>query len=181
MLASVAALEAYLNLDAGNADEALLTRLLVQVGAFIEGKVARAFAAADYTETYDGNGSSYMALRQGPIVSISSLSIDDVPMTASSRTAYGYAFKDSAVLLTGGLKFSRGLQNVDVSYRAGYETIPADVELAVIEGAALVYKRRGHLDMSSQAMAGSTTSYLLEAMPESVAAVINTYRRVVPA
>lgn len=181
MLASVAALETYLNLDAGNPDEALLVRLLVQVGTFIEGKVARAFAAADYSETYDGNGSHYMALRQGPIISIDTLLIDDMPMRPASRTAVGYAFKDSAVLLTGGLKFERGIQNVEVSYRAGYEVIPADVELAAIEGAALVYKRRGHLDMSSQAMAGSTTSYLTQAMPESVAAVINTYRRVVPA
>ena len=158
MLASVAALEAYLNLDAGNADEALLTRLLVEVGAFIEGKVARAFAAADYSETYDGNGSSYMGLRQGPILSIASLHIDGLPMGAASRTVVGYAFKDSAVLLTGGLKFDRGIQNVEVDYRAGYETIPPDVELAAIEGAALVYKRRGHLDMSSQAMAGWSCS-----------------------
>lgn len=181
MLASVAALESYLNLPAGNADEAQLTRILGEVSTFIEGKVARSFAAADYDESYDGNGSHYMAVRQGPILSITSLMIDGLSITPASRTAVGYAFKDAAVLLTGGLKFGRGVMNVEISYRAGYETIPGDVELAAIEGAALVYKRRGHLDVSSQALAGSTTSYLIEAMPEVVAAVINTYKRVVPA
>lgn len=83
-------------------------------------------------EAYDGNGAAILPLRAQPISDVSALSIDGVEIPrANSSTAFGYFF-DKKVLHLRGARFSRGYQNVIVSYTAGYTQLPEDIELGCL-------------------------------------------------
>lgn len=155
-----------------------------------------------YSEVYDGNGSPRMYLRNRPIISVVSLSIDGVVMQAS--TGYpnpGYVIDGNAksiVLINGGGPssatfsfnylpgpscggwwFKKGLQNVSVQYTAGYSTTPFDVELAAKQIVATTYQRKKRRDQTSQAMAqgAGTIAFRDWSIPPEAREVINAYRR----
>jgi hypothetical protein len=104
--------------------------------------------AVDYSETYDGNGNDRKFLRSRPIISVQSLTVDG--MTIPSSPGYpnpGYRIDGdgkSIVLIgssggylgrTCGYRFTRGRQNVAITYTAGFaaqnivnelQTVPAN-------------------------------------------------------
>ncbi len=180
MLATLSDLEAYLALPAGNGDEALLTQLILRASALFESLTGRAFTPTSYTESYDGKGSPYLALNQTPVSSVLSVTLDGQPMQPAAFQVPGYTLRQDALVLTGGLVFTRDLQNVSVSYIAGLNTIPNDIQMAVLELAAFLYRERGHLGESSKGMAGASTAYITAALPDRVGTVVNNWKRVAP-
>jgi hypothetical protein len=69
--------------------------------------------------------------------------------------------------------------NVTINYNAGYQTIPDDIQQAVIEMIELRFKRRGSADLVSKALAGETTAYSQADMPASAKAILTQYKKVV--
>jgi hypothetical protein len=136
----------------------------------------------NYTETYDGNGSPQLFLRNWPINSVASLVIynQTIPVSTGYGT-FGYviagdgkrivlqggygpvaavSFYQLARLTQGGCggpTFGSGspfdLQNVFVTYNAGFSVVPPEVNLTAIQVCARNYKRRNWIDQRSQAMA----------------------------
>ena len=180
MLASVADLEAWLKLSAGNTDEALLTRLLTAESTFIETWCSRIFSPTDYVETRDGNGQSRMSPQCWPMLSIASVVVDGTAIPAAvGATGSGYFIVGKSIQLRG-YSFTRGAGNVVLSYNAGFATIPADVQQAAIELAAMRYRERDRVGMSSISGAGETTSFITRDMPASVLTLLGQYKQVVP-
>lgn len=150
-----------------------------------------------FSEWYDGNGGPRLFLRQQPIVSVQSLQINGVSIPAS--TGFGSAGfvvhqdgkslilrvgASGSVLYTGsyfgrGSWFSKGLQNVQVAYTAGFRATPPDITLACLQMVAVNYRRRSWIDQKSQAMAegAGTVTYRDWELPPEVLRVMRAYTR----
>ncbi|HNX82476.1 MAG TPA: phage head-tail connector protein [Candidatus Omnitrophota bacterium] len=116
-------------------DDAYLNSLIARVTDEAETYCRRKFADATYTEKYDGNGCQSMQLKQYPITSITSVH-DDLDRAFLSDTLIDsddYVFDaESGILTLDWSIFSRGVQNIQVVYNAGYTTMPQDLEQAAI-------------------------------------------------
>ncbi len=191
-LCAVADVQTYL----GNTDAALapvLTALVNNASALIERYCGRVFEQASYTETRNGNGSEAIFLRQGPIISVQSVSVDGVAVPpAPDAISYGYVFDDRQVYLRGYARvspsapgtmigsvgsFRRGIQNVVIAYTAGYASIPLDLNQACVELVCDKYAKRKRIDEKSQTTGQQmTAAYDLSDISARVKTVINAYR-----
>lgn len=159
-------------------------------------------------EYYDGNGNYVLYLRHWPIVSVSLLQING--QTIPQSTAWGQAgfvinagSKSLAFQGTGntsGFNYGRGMgtpysywfnfsptfsfcpgvQNVAVTYTAGYNGTPFDVAEACTKMAAIIYKRREnrYLDMKqNMKLETGQFSFFDWEWPPEIEAVICRYQR----
>lgn len=175
------ALKKYLALTVTNDDD-MLEDLIVRAEDAARQYVNRTLTFGQFTEKHNGNGGYVMQMREFPIASVVSLSIDGVAVSASaSSTATGYQFDDEAIYLVG-KKFTKGVRNVAITYTAGYrsDVMPFDIRQAVIEMAGLSYRRRDHLDVSSKSLAGESTAYITQAMTPAAKSLLQAHMRLVP-
>lgn len=76
-----------------------------------------------------------------PPVTVSQVKIDDEVIPARTTTdSSGWEFRDFGIDIVGYV--FTGTQRIEVSYTAGYATVPADLEQAVIEHVNLRYRDR---------------------------------------
>jgi hypothetical protein len=166
----------------GAADDGLLLALVEGMSAAVESMLNRTFAVATYTETRNGTGKPTMMVRNDPIVSVASVTVDGIaiaPRTGPTAGS-GHVFDTDTIYLAGTC-FTRGVQNVVLSYEGGYATIPADIVQATTEACAFLYNERTRIGLASKAMAGETTAYLRDLPPHLMRRFQQYARVVVPA
>ncbi len=192
--ASLPDFKAYLNLkpDTRVTDELLLA-LLDGACAAVDAWLGRSLLAEDYDEQYNGNGSNRLVLRNWPVRQIDAVVINGRPVTAQAHYGgYGWRNDDWLLMLGEGEVFPRGMRNVRVQYRAGLEDVPPDVAGAIYQIAATRFKEREWTGYASKALAGEVISFHSYGatsgqslsnggIPPSALAVLNRYKRVVPA
>jgi hypothetical protein len=120
----------------GTNDDTLLGTLITQISRAILNFIDRpAILPQAYTETYDGRDDVSIMLRQWPVTGISSCVVDGVvipaspPLLANAPAQTGYVLDSTSIAPPGvmqrlslrGYLFTCGLQNVTVSYSAGYQ------------------------------------------------------------
>jgi hypothetical protein len=180
------------------AEDALLRRLISAVSSDFLRAIKRPdlTPAASYTEQRFGNGKTEIFTYHWPINSITSVTIDDVAISASADgLADGYWLptepdleQKTKINLTGfcftrhGRDFLRSVlnssskPNVVLVYNAGYAAVPSDIAQAVIDWVAYRYKGRQWIGQSSKHMnAGENVSFQNALMPETTKAVIEKY------
>lgn len=172
--------KAYLGLDAGqSADDALLSRLISAASKFLTKQIDRTLASTAYTMTFDGDGDAWVLLREYPVVSVASVTVDGVTVPQRTTvTGEGWLLDGDRVRLVG-YTFARGVQNCTIAYTAGYSTTPEDVEQAVIELVAYRYKSKDRTGIMSKTLV-SNESVMFSGYSNSTAsvdAVIEQYRR----
>lgn len=183
MLCQLADVKTYLGITSATTD-AVLTALVGNASAFIERYCNRVFEQASYTETRNGNGADAIYLRNTPIVSVQSVSVDGTSIPAAPDTvSYGYIFDTHKVYLRGDARvnpitpgifagypprFQRGIQNIVIAYTAGFTTIPADVNQACVELVAYKFSRRDRTGMKNEVLAQQTGGFDMSDMPASV-------------
>lgn len=132
-LARLADFKSWLGVS-GPDEDRLLESLITQTSRAILGYLDRAsIIPTIYTEVIDGNNETAILLREWPVTSILSCVVDGVPISPSLRQGgspgAGYILDVphtsppgcmQRVCLRGGV-FSRGLQNITISYFAGYQ------------------------------------------------------------
>jgi uncharacterized phiE125 gp8 family phage protein len=177
-LCALADVKAFLGIT-GSATDAVLQSLVTNASALIESYCSRVFARATYTETRNGNGGSRLFLANSPVSAVSAVAIDGQTIPAASGPlTTGYAF-DAGVIYLRGYCFNRGVQNVTVSYTAGFATVPADVAQACIELVAAKFAKRDRIDKQSETLGTQQTiSYSMADMPAQVKAALNPYVQV---
>jgi hypothetical protein len=80
-----------------------------------------------------------------------------------------------------GYVFTRRLQNVLVTYTAGFATAPPDIAQAAIELVALRYRERSRIGETSRALTGGeTVTYSTRDMSDDVKLLLSQYRVVAP-
>lgn len=92
------------------------------VEATFERFVGEAFVPRTRTERLDGNGSDEIDVATGRLLEVTALSIDGVAVDVDDVFVY-----DDGLLALDGAIFTRGRQNVSVTYTHGYAELPADI------------------------------------------------------
>lgn len=178
-LTTLANVKQWLNLTAAT-DDALLSRMISAVSAYVQSWLNRQFAAASYSERRDGNGKTKLLCANYPLTAVSAVVINgqNIPPSASVSVP-GYYFDAYSIRLRG-YSFAAGHGNVEISYTAGYATTPPEIEQAVIETIALRYKERDRIGHTSKSVGGETVSFTIADFSPSVRTILNNYRKVVP-
>ncbi len=135
-LVTKAEYKAYLGITSTNSD-AEIDFLIPKVSDLVKTYCRRTFI--DYydeakTETFDG-GFSELILKESPVVSVNSVSIsEDFGQTYTKLTKFvDWVQKDDMVVSTKTPVFKQLINGYKVTYFAGYEIIPADLKLAVLD------------------------------------------------
>lgn len=144
MLTTLTNLKVYLGIT-DNSQDALLNLLLAGSSEQIEAYCCRKFEAANYTETTDGLGTSSLFLKNYPVNTFTSLSIN----TGTSSTpvwdvvdADSYQVETDLGEIRALSQFSRGLKIYKAIYNGGYATVPMDLQLATCKLTAAYYNSR---------------------------------------
>ena len=187
-LCALADVKTYLGITDTNSD-AVLNALVANASAMVEQFCNRVFAQASYTDVLNGTGKSVISLRNSPITAIASVTVDTVAqLPAPNAISPGFVFDTQTVYLRGGGypsgsfgfsgSFSKGVQNVVVTYTAGFATIPLDVAQACIELVAMKYAKRNRIDKQSETLGTQQTiSYTMADVPASVKTALQPYVR----
>ena len=162
-------------------DDTLLTRMVSAISEYIQSWLNRDLLTAAYTEILDGNGGVKLMLSNYPVNTVTSLTVDGqtIPSAVDSQGA-GYMVTPNLILLLGSYSFTKALQNVVVSYTAGFAVTPPEIEQAVIELIALRYKERDRIGHVSKSLGGETVTFSQKDFPADVLTILNNYRKVVP-
>ncbi len=181
-LTNLADVKAWLSVPATSVqDDPLLSRLITAASKYIQQWLNRTIASASYTETRDGNGGFRLSFANYPVTAVASLTIDDQPIPQSTAVAApGYVFSPTAISLRGGYQFTRDMQNVVVSYTAGFATTPSELAQACIEVISLRYRERDRIGVVSKGLAGETTAFSQKDFPASVMTILNNWKKVIP-
>ncbi len=181
-LCTVADLKAWLPNQGNNDDttlQSLITNGSLQVLTYLNRAHILASVIGTINETHDGNGSDRLLPRMFPIIGVSSVMIDGVPIPQATAPIYpGFLFDARRVLLRG-FTFNLGLQNVQVTYTAGYSSVPLDLKQAAVETFALAYRQRAHIGEKSNSMGGQVTmAFDMTDIPSRAMNVFAQYKRV---
>lgn len=145
-----------------------------------------------YTEQRNGQGGRIMLLRNGPVQSVTAVTVSGLAILPSpDGVQSGYVNDDQSVMLVD-YRFIPGSQNVQIQYSAGFgpqsaltlgdPSFPDDVELAVLDWCELRYRQRPAAGMASKHLGtGETVSYDKREIPDNTKRVIEQYKRRVPA
>ncbi len=194
----------YLELSSVTTAQAtVMDRMINGVTAWVQNETGRKFkkkAASDMgsynpTDTpddaiYDGNGTQYLFLNQYPVATVATLqtvhSIVDGIKDSSTINSDNYRLnkRDGIITLVAGV-FNERSQNVEVNFRAGFGTIPADLQLAAEELVAIQWRKksrdtsikREELDEARFEYHNVFTGKDARAIPDWVHGIIENYRR----
>jgi hypothetical protein len=167
-------------------DDLMLARLITAVSEFIRSYTQLKFDVENYTEYRSGKGwgQAMLVLKNQPIVSVTSLTIDDVaipalPSNIPDPNGVGFAYLPTHISLYG-YEFSEGLDNIIAVYSAGYASVPYDLVQAAIELVTFKFREKERIGHKSKSLGGETVAFITAEMPDSVKAALNKYRRVIP-
>lgn len=178
-LTTLANVKQYLSLDKPD-DDSLLTRIITSASAFIQSHLNRQFAAQAYTERRDGNNGQKLPFANYPVTAVASVTVDGVSIPpAADSTKSGYMFSGTMLYLNG-WSFTRGNQNVVITYTAGYTATPVDIEQVCIDLVSLKYRERAHIGVSSKTIAGETVNYTQGDLSDEVKDILRQYQKVIP-
>lgn len=148
----------------------------------LKAAISRDLEATTYTQTFNGHGGDKLFMPQFPIISVTSVTVDGVTIPPRpSVPGAGFAWDEDGIYLQG-YRFNKGVQNVAVVYRAGYEpsAIPQALKWAALELASLRWKQRTNQGVSSRNLGGEVVTFDRSDFPESVKALVTSFRNVVP-
>lgn len=186
-LTTLAAVKAWIGITVAT-DDALLASLITAVSGYIENWLNRSIALQLYVDTYNGLGAAVQVLDNYPVASVSSVYVNGVlipprpvlgTVATSSTLPGGWVNDDFAVYVIGG-RFWRGFQNVQISYQAGYATVPNDIGQACNDIVGDWYKYIQRIGKTSQAIESQTTQFVNQPMPVRAANILQQYKRVHP-
>ncbi len=161
--------------------DSLIARLISAASTYIQRMISCNIAQATYTEQRNGVGGSRMMTKQVPVTNVAAVSVNgyQVPVRpalgpGSTSNPGGFVFDDVSVMLTG-YEFCRGMQNVSLTYTAGYATTPADIEQACVVMIGEWFRYRDRIGKLSEGIEGQTISFTNAQVPSQAQGIINTY------
>ena len=175
-LTTLANVKAWMGITSTDHD-AVLTRLISAASNYIQSWLNRDLFAADCTERFDGTGTAMLVLPNYPVQSVTSVKVNGVVVPAGTDSSDGYFYNTDGIKLRG-YRFERGVSNVLVSYRGGFESIPAELEQATIELVSLRHKERERIGIVSKGLAGETITYTQRDFTASIKTVLSQFKRV---
>ena len=176
-------------------NDELLERGIDAVTSRFETETRRKLKARDYSyvataDAYDadnaildGNDRDHLVLPQYPIVSLTTLRINETAITERS-SIYGCGWvldKKNGVVMLNCYLFSKGRRNIELVYNAGLTTVPDDLANACIEQALWSFKQSipggNLLGVASKALADGSISYTAKDLLPGVETVLENYKK----
>lgn len=105
-------------------EDAKLQKIADETESEVKEYLNRDLELKDYVEVYDGNGSNEIILNQFPINEVSKIEFYEDEWIEGTYTRL---YIDNSVIGIEGLVFTKGIQNIRISYNAGYEEVPGDI------------------------------------------------------
>ena len=162
------------------ADGTALSALIAAASAAVEQWCAREFTSTAYTETHNGTGTCELMLRVFPVTTITKIETLDDDAVATEITSGNRVDKRTGLLRLTMEHFPVGHQNVVILYTAGFATIPADVQEAVVQLiAGLHNETQQNASASSERLGEYAVSYLSgdeRGLPRTVRWLLSPYR-----
>jgi len=177
-LTTVSGVKEYRGMPDSTDDDALLANLINRVTVLIETVTDRTFVAREFTETTDGLG-NILFPNYYPVTTISGIWDDPDwiwPDTTLVDSTY-YRVVDDNRVISKGSYFSTGVQNMKVTYTAGYDAVPYDVEQACTEEVVHRYDTRKKLDLTSRTLPDGTSYFTPGSLLPQVMEVLKPYMR----
>lgn len=129
-------------------------------------------------EKHDGDGIPYIYTDHKPIVTVTSLTEDDISLGTENTDYYVYG-KAGYIRLDGDTFDNDELQNIKITYTAGYgaarANVPRPLKLALKKWVAAVY-RGDVVDISSRFEQGAYQNTSVTGMPKAVEEILYRYR-----
>lgn len=139
-------------MDSDAEGEALYQQYIDAAETIVADHLSFSPLSASYTHTFQGSGRSTIQLRAKPVTALASVTIDGV-----SRNAADFSLDDERLTDTTGSVFSRH-STIVVAYTAGWATVPALIQMAVMEIASLLSLQAGeNIGVSSTSFDGGNT------------------------
>jgi len=174
-----------------------LQRVITAISTAIQNGLGRDLLSQDHVEVFDGRGRSRIMMPDFPINSVASVIIGElmevsVPprIVAPGSQAPGFTFSDKCVYVDPPYFFDKGRRNVQISYNAGYATIPFDVEQGCLIWIKAIMDGANYSANIKAASAGQTKldfsfaltklSNLTVLAPPTVLSMLASYKRVSP-
>ena len=175
--------KAWLGLPAAaGPSDSLILALITAVSGFIADYLDNPVLSANYVETYDGTGTAWLMLRQGPITAVQSVAFHGRTLTVAADPvagAPGILFDGRRLSLLG-YRFPHRAPVV-VNYTAGYTVVPPAVAQAAVELVGEAFRRRDRIGQTSKTLGGQETIAFSPAdMNATAKAMLAAYRAVAP-
>lgn len=122
----------------------------------------RKFLKATYRERFIGNNNNYVITQNYPVLNV-------------IKAPYPIEFIEDREIVFN-KELSKGVAYI-VEYEAGFDELPKDLELTIIEIVGWRYKSLKHLDVTSINDKGATVSYVRTELPENVKLILEKYRK----
>lgn len=172
------------NAPTGDVDN-VLQRLITAASKYILNDISRNIFAANYTRRLNGQGTKLLFLPDTPITAVSSLYIDGVLIPAKdtdplkSANAVGYTIQDDYIALSG-YTFNAGIDNVIISYTAGNNSVPADLQDVCIDMVTRKYRELDRIGVNVKSIGQEQMTYDRSHIGESSKRTLQRYQRVIP-
>lgn len=178
-LTTLAKAKEWLNVTSAT-DDALLTRLVSAASDYIQTWLNRTIASGGYTETRDGNGGATMLFANYPVTSVAAVLVDGLAVPASTGPGVpGYVFNATKIVMRGAYRFTDDVQNVTMTYTAGFSAVPNEIEQACLELVGLRYKERDRIGIISKGLAGETINYTQKDFSDAITTTLTNYKKVI--
>jgi hypothetical protein len=141
-----------------SSDDQLLDELLASSTAYIRRRTGREFTLRTYTEDVilsDLHSRTHARVDNWPLIKVDQIVLKAFDGTASDTITDTSLFKwdftpDGWIFFTDGTVFHRWPETNEITYRAGYATIPRDVREACRSLAAIFYRQIGKEGIDSE-------------------------------
>ena len=146
----------------------------------IERYCGRVFLKRELTETFNGNNRPLHVLEHAPVYNtgedVPTLTVDNV---AISATVYKVDATHGIIYLLSGV-FTKGIQNCEIEYTTGYDTVPDGIRVAAIIVLTRLWRLRENQTESvgSVTLEGQTIMFRADTIPPEARAILDGYRRV---
>jgi hypothetical protein len=148
-------------------DEDLFEALINSTQAMMESYCGRKFDDAEYTDEDEILGQKIYTSHY-PIISVSGVTLDEV--STDDYTVYtNYVKLGDYVWYVG--------QDYTITYTAGYETIPYDLQQVCINEVVRLYKRRKNIDVSAISMQDGSITIMSDGMLPYSKMVLDKYTK----
>lgn len=124
-----------------DADQGYVESLINTVCAEANRLSGRKLAARDLTERLDAGGRDTVLLREYPVNSITGVYVDPTRTFGAGTELSTYELDADAGLIITDMTLPACRRCVKVEYNAGYQTVPEDLQNAVIEGVKWMLSR----------------------------------------
>lgn len=183
-LTTLEAVKKNLNGTSVDIDDDLIKQKINEVSEFIESYTKRKFGIGTRTEKYAGTGTPFLTLRQFPVISIISITLNGAAVDMAETDLY----EDSGMIYRKHGWQNSIERNITIQYEAGYvlpkdattntpRTLPYD-----LEGACIIMVTTRYINRDAEGLqerrAGDFTEKFVHGMPTAVKLVLEKYRRV---